>query len=142
MRLSFGMLKPDCIERKLEREIFERIESVGLKIYKQKYVFLSQYQIDIIYDSIRRHSYYEDMSHFLLSGRCDVFIVKGEEAIVNLNKIVGFKDPRLAKPKTIRRDFGESIRRNVIHSTKNISTFKKEVDLSLTPLFVKTLRYV
>lgn len=123
------MLKPDCIERKLERKVFRRIESVGLKIYKQKYVFLNQYQIDIIYDSIQHHSYYENMSRFLLSGKCDVFIVKGKKAIVNLNKIVGFKNPKLAKPKTIRRDFGESVRRNVIHSTKNISTFKKEVVL-------------
>lgn len=129
MKYSFGMLKPDCIERKLEKEVFEKIESAGLIVLATRRVLLMQEQIDIIYSCCNPSDFYQEMSAFLMSGECEVFIVKGNDAINRLNYLVGYRNPLLADEGTIRRCFGENMRRNVIHSTSNELTFWREVVL-------------
>lgn len=132
MKYSFGMLKPDCIERKLEKEVFEKIESAELVVLTKKKVFLRQEQIDIIYSYCKLSDFYQAMSAFLLSGECEVFIVKGDDAVNRLNNLVGYRDPLFADEGTIRRCFGETTRRNIIHSSNNKMTFWKEVVLFFT----------
>jgi len=129
MNYSFGMLKPDCIERKLEKNVFERIESSGLIVKATRIVALKQEQIDIIYPCCKSGDFYQEMSKFLLSGRCEVFIVKGDDAINRLNDLVGYRDPLFAKEGTIRHCFGETIRRNIIHSVSSDLAFWEEVSL-------------
>lgn len=136
MKYSFGMLKPDCIERKLEKKVFKKIESAGFVVLKTKSVLLKQDQIDIIYSCCKANGFYKDMSKFLLSGKCEVFIVESDDAIKKLNDLVGHRDPLLAKERTIRRCFGETIRRNIIHSSRNKYAFLNESSLFFEPMAI------
>jgi len=127
LRYSFGLLKPDCIERGIEKEVLATIEPTGLKILVVKIVTLTQKEIDIVYERCKSKDFYEKMSKFLSSGRCLAFIAEGTDAIRRLNDLVGHFDPMKAKEGSLRRCFGKSPTRNIIHSSMNEQSFWREV---------------
>ena len=126
MEHSFGLLKPDCLKRGIEKEVLALVESAGLRIVAMKRVRLTRQQVDAVWPSCKREDFYEDMVEFSTSGDCIVFIVEGENAINRLKDIVGHYEPSMAKEGTIRHLFGTSARENIIHSSKNEETYKKE----------------
>ena len=129
MNYSFGLLKPDCLKRGIEKEVLTTIESVGLEIVAVKRVRLIKKEVDVIWASCLKEDFYNDLLEFSLSGDCIVFIVKGDDAITKLNDLVGHYDPERAKKGTIRHQFGISLMENVIHSTSTEEIFWKEVFL-------------
>ena len=126
---SFGLLKPDCLKRGIEKEVLIAIESVGLEIVAIKRVRLTKNEVDIIWVPCLKEDFYNDLLEFSLSGDCIVFIAKGDDAITKLNDLVGHYDPARAEKGTIRHRFGTSLMENVIHSTSTEETFWKEVFL-------------
>ena len=123
MNYSFGLLKPDCVERGIEKKVLEMIESIGLKIIVTKRVRLTKKEVDVIWAPCMKENFYDDLAAFSLSGDCIVFIVKGNNAITKLNNLVGHYDIVKAKNGTIRRRFGKSVMKNIIHSTGDEKTF-------------------
>jgi len=135
MNYSFGLLKPDCTKRRLEKEVFKMIESAGLKIIANKRVRLGKKEVDIVWASCVEEDFYEEMLEFSLSGDSIVFIVEGEDAIARLNNLVGHYDPAIAKEGTIRKRFATSLMENLIHSSSNEKAFWEETILSFEVSF-------
>ena len=132
MNDSFGLLKPDCVKRNIEKKLLKIIESNGLEIVIAKRVRLTKREVDIIWASCMEESFYDDLLKFSLSADCVIFIAKGNNAIDNLNYLVGHYDPINAESHTIRHQFGKTTMENVIHSTSNKETFYKEALLFFT----------
>ncbi|MFA5358413.1 MAG: nucleoside-diphosphate kinase [Patescibacteria group bacterium] len=80
-----------------------------------------------VYGSYADQDFFLGLKDFLLSGEVYAYVVIGKDAINVLNAIVGNTDPEKAAVSTIRRRFGESIRRNITHSTKDEVTFFNEL---------------
>lgn len=137
MKYSFGLLKPDCIIRNLESNIFLLMESNKLKVIAFKRVRLSNDEVEIIWPACKSESYYHEMVDFSTSEDSIVFIVKGDLAIERLNELVGHYNPEIAKTGTIRKKFGISCMRNIIHSVDNKEIFKKHATLFFSKDFVK-----
>jgi len=129
MWYSLGIMKPDCVKRKLINRVLFMVRQVGLKILTIKMLSLTQDDIDIVYGRCKYKEFYRDMSAFLLSGNVCVYVVKGENAINKLNMLVGQTDPKLANPGTIRGELGESLRRNITHSSMNKESFWRELNV-------------
>ncbi|MFH1900167.1 MAG: nucleoside-diphosphate kinase [Patescibacteria group bacterium] len=139
MNYSFGLLKPDCVERGLQKVIFQILFLNNLIPIIAKQIRLTQEQINIIYKSYLPEGAFNNLSKIFLAGDCIIYIVKGINAISRLNGLVGYNIPEQALPRTIRHQFGQSIARNVIHSTDNRRTFWKEVRPFLSPFEMKRL---
>ena len=140
MKYSVGLLKPDCLKRGIEKEVLAAIEAAGLKIVTIKRVRLTKEEVDVIWASCLREDFYEGLLKFLLSGDSIVFIVKGKDAIIRLNDLVGHREPTRAEKYTIRHRFGRSVMDNVIHSTATEETFWREVSLFFTQSELDRLR--
>lgn len=123
---SFGLLKPDCTEKKLELDVLSMIEAAGLRVCAMKRLRISQEQIDELYQRHIGKEFYPYLSAFLMSNEVVAYVVEGQKAIELLNELVGGSDPRKARPGTIRNTFGESITRNVTHSSYEVSDFIRE----------------
>ena len=132
MNYSFGLLKPDCLKRGIEKKVLAAIEAIGLEIIAFKSVRLTKKGVDIIWTSLLKEDFYEEFLKFCLSGDCMAFIAKGDDVIVKLNDLVGHWDPERAEKHTIRYRFGTSVMENVIHTTATKETFWKEVSLFFT----------
>lgn len=129
MSRSFGLLKPDCLKRGIEREVLTAIEATGLALVKTMIVRLTPFMVEIIWHPCIGQYFWEDMKEFFASGDCMVFIVEGNNAIDRLNEVVGFYDPNKANKGTIRQKFGTSAMENVIHSASDEEAFRQEVIL-------------
>ncbi len=126
MEKSFGLLKPDCLKRGIEKEVLAAVESSGLKIIAMKRIRLTRKNVDTIWLHCREAKFYEDMVDFLASGDCIVFIVEGKNAISRLRNWMGYYEPSKAKEGTIRHLFGTSAMENVIHGSSDEEAYKKE----------------
>ena len=134
MRYSSGLIKPDGVERGLEREIFEWMESSGLKVVLHKALLLKERDIRVLYHYCYGMEHYKDLESFLMSGPATfyvVFSVSGD-AVELLNRLVGSTDPKKSLRETIRGRYGRSVARNVIHSTQNTATLLKDLNHFLT----------
>lgn len=136
MKYSFGLLKPDCLKRCLEEEVFEMIENAGLRIVTSKRVRLTEDQVAGVWPTCVGEPFYQEMLEFSLSGDSIVFIVEGDNAIDRLSDLVGHYDPKIAKKGTIRGRFATSLTENIIHSTLNVEAFWEEVALFFQVSFI------
>ena len=139
MWYSLGIMKPDCVERKLIDRVLSMIRRAGLKVVVVKMLSLTQDDIDIVYSRCKYKEFYSDMSAFLLSGDVCVYVIKGKNAINKLNMLVGETDPKLASPSTIRGELGESLRRNITHSSMNEESFWREIEIFFTQEEIKSI---
>ena len=127
MEQSFGLLKPDCLKRGLEGEVFALIKSSGLRLIAVRRVRLTEENVGVIWPSCTGEDFYEEMVRFSTSGDSIVFIVEGEGAIDRLTKLVGHYDPMKAEKGTIRQLLGASAMENIIHSTSDAKTHEREM---------------
>lgn len=124
---SFGMLKPDCLKRGLERQSFDLIKKSEISIIKEDKIMLNDSSIEIIYHNLKNREFFKEMSIFLKSYYVIVFITFSEDAVNRLNKVVGYTDPKLAKPDTLR-SLGTNIRNNIAHSASNYEEVLRSVN--------------
>ena len=81
---SFGLLKPDCLKRGIEKEVLSMIGSAGLEIIAirhVRHVRLTKKEVDIIWAPCAKEYFYNDPVEFSTSGDSVVFILKSESSI-------------------------------------------------------------
>ncbi|MDP2598496.1 MAG: nucleoside-diphosphate kinase [Candidatus Liptonbacteria bacterium] len=139
--ISLGILKPDCVSRGLEDEALRLVKASGLKIVFRKRIRLSVRQVGVIYDRCREKLFFSALVSHMTSGDSILFVVVGEDAVKRLNKVVGNTDPKLAKERTLRQ-LGESISRNIAHSSMDAESFEKEVEILLSMGELETIRSI
>lgn len=131
MSYGIGILKPDCLKRKLEAEVYDIIIASGLKIVFKKRVQLIIEEVESLYIEWSGKFFYPELLEYMLSGEVEIFIVEGHNAISKLQMIVGGHNSLLSDQFTIRGRFATSSKENVIHSTTNEKTFLREIKLLL-----------
>ncbi len=118
MEYSSGVIKPDGIKRNLQHEIFGWMELAGLRVVFQKLTMLKKKDVRVLYDYCYGMNHYGNLEGFMISGPVMFYIVSSERCTIeSLNRLVGLTDPKRSVKPTIRGKYGESVTRNVIHST-------------------------
>ncbi len=131
MRYALGFLKPDCIKRNLEEIVYRIIETSGLRVVFKRRMSLDITMAEKLYSEWKDRSFYGPLCRYMVSGPIEVFIVEGDNAIERLQELVGECGSVIASSNTIRGRFAISDRENVIHSTTNEKTFRREAELLL-----------
>ncbi len=106
---TFGIIKPEGIERKLESEIFERIHEKGLIVDKSIRTILNEYQFQTIYGHVQEKipKIYPKMQEYLTSNPVWLLEIKGKNAVEVLLQVRGASNATDAKPGTIRGDYAK-----------------------------------
>lgn len=73
---SLGMLKPDAIERAIEEQIYEDIESYGLRIVERKRLKLTPEDVGVLYEESQHQPYYIDIVRYMTRNVVEVFVVQ------------------------------------------------------------------
>ncbi len=131
MSYGIGILKPDCLKRKLETEVYDMIIASNLKIVFKKRIKLDSKKVEELYKDWVLMDFFPSLLKYMISAEVEVFIVEGDDAITRLQSIVGGHGSSLNSNLTIRGKFATSLRENVIHSTTNQETFIREAKLLL-----------
>jgi nucleoside-diphosphate kinase len=130
---TFFMIKPDGVSRRLEKEIFSRVEKAGLKIELSKPLSLSAAEAAELYKPHLGKKFYPGLVKFITSGPVLACIVSGENAIARLRELMGDTDPLAAEPGTIRGDLREAevinedgIIKNLVHGSDSPASAARE----------------
>jgi nucleoside-diphosphate kinase len=136
---TFGLVKPEALERGLAGEIDRRVRLAGLAIEERKKLVLSRRQAEFLYGHIkgRLPEVYSQMEDYLISKPSEVLRVRGPDAVAVLLAVRGASNPSDALPNTIRGDYAKDqdyrrkgqISFNVFHSSDSKEDAEKMLKL-------------
>ena len=128
MEQTLSIIKPDAVERNLEREIRDFFEKRELKILKIKKVKISKEEASEFYKVHQTKPFYNDLCNYLSSGPIVVMILEGDNAVAKNRQIMGATDPVKAEEGTLRKMYGISIDKNSVHGSDSVKNAKVEID--------------
>ena len=125
---TLSIIKPDAVERNLEKQIKSFFEKNNLQILKTKKVKISKEEASEFYKVHQTKPFYNDLCNYLSSGPIIAMILEGENAILRNRQLMGSTDPMKAEQGTLRKMYGISIDKNSIHGSDSIENAKIEID--------------
>ena len=125
---TLAIIKPDAVKKKVVGKIVERIEDEGFEIRSMKMIKLSKEEAKGFYIVHKDKKFYNSLTDFMSSGEIVVMLLERENAISGWREVMGATDPALAKPGTIRHDYGFSVERNAVHGSDAPATAEWEIN--------------
>lgn len=128
MANTLGIVKPDGVRRKLVGQVIQKVENAGLIIRGLKALRLSREDAERFYAVHHEGKpFFKPLIEFMTSGPIVVMVIGGHDSINRWRDLMGATDPAKAKYNTIRREYGTSIEKNVVHGSDGEATAKTEV---------------
>jgi nucleoside-diphosphate kinase len=124
---TFGIVKPDAVEKNAIGGVVDMIEKAGLKIVGLRLVTMSDAQARAFYAVHKERPFFLDLVKFMTSGAAVVMAIEGENAIARYREVMGPTDSKKAQPGTIRNKYGTNIERNAVHGSDGPDTAKAEL---------------
>jgi len=124
---TLSIIKPDAVERNLEKKIKDFFKENSLKIVKSKKVQISKEEASEFYKIHQTKPFYNDLCNYLSSGPIVVMVLEGENAVVQNRKLMGATDPLKSEEGTLRKMYGISIDKNSVHGSDSVENAKIEI---------------
>lgn len=125
--ITFMIIKPDAIKKKLTGKILNYIIVDGKFIIKAiKQTLLTNRDVDKFYSIHKKSTFFNSLTAFMTSGPVWVGVLEKKNAVNSFRKLIGSTNPKKAADNTIRKLYGESIEKNVIHGSDSDETAKIE----------------
>jgi nucleoside-diphosphate kinase len=124
---TLAIIKPDAVARRLTGTLIQRIEDAGFAVRAMKRVDLTRKQAEGFYAVHRERPFFKSLTDFMSSGPAVVLVLETEDAIAKWRTLMGATDPAKAADGTLRKEFAESIERNVTHGSDAPETAAYEI---------------
>ncbi|RLE19454.1 MAG: nucleoside-diphosphate kinase [Acidobacteria bacterium] len=134
---TFGIIKPDAVQKGYAGEILTMIEKNGFKIVGLKKVRLTKEKAEGFYFVHRERPFFNSLTDFMSEGPIVVMVLEKENAIPDWRKLMGATNPADADAGTIRKAFAENIERNAVHGSDSPDSAAIEI-----PYFFNQLELV
>lgn len=129
MQRTLAIIKPDAVQRRLIGKIISRFEEKGLEIIALKMTIISEDLAKKNYSVHEGKDYFEKLVKFMTSGPVVILVLRGENAIEVIRKLMGSTSGHEADPGTIRGDYAMSGRFNLIHGSDSVESAENEISL-------------
>jgi len=129
MERTFVMIKPDGVQRGLIGKVVSRLEERGMKIVAMKLMRITRELAEKHYKEHKGQDFYKPLLEFITSSPVVAMVVEGREAVKQVRKLVGETDPMKAKPGTVRFDFAQEIRMNIVHASDRKESARREIKI-------------
>lgn len=126
---TFAMIKPDAVSAKQAGKIIDMIEQNGFTILRLVKGQLSKDMAQLFYDIHKERPFYNELVDFVISGPVIIMVLEKENAIKGWRDLMGATDPLKADEGTVRKMFGTSIGKNVVHGSDAPETAARELML-------------
>jgi len=132
--LTFGMIKPDAIEKNYTGKIIDLILQSGFKIISLKQIQLTTRQAELFYYVHHNRPFYRDLVEYITRGPVIAMVLEKENAVQSFREILGATDPAEAADGTIRKLYGESKAVNAIHGSDSDENAQIEISFMFNQL--------
>lgn len=129
MEKSFVMMKPDAVQRRIMGKILSRFEEKGLQVVACKLLKIDESLAKEHYGEHTEKPFFNDLVTYITSSPSFAMVIKGDDAISLIRKIVGATNPKDADLGTIRGDFAMDMGRNIIHASDSPASAEREIAL-------------
>ena len=129
MSRCFAMLKPGVVNRRLVGEVISRLEKKGFKIVGLKLVHPTKELAAAHYAEHQGKPFYDGLIDYLVSGLVVAIVIKEDDCVELVRKLVGKTKPTEAEPGTIRGDYCTHTERNIIHASDSDESAERELKL-------------
>ena len=129
---TLSIIKPDAVERNLDKEIKQMFENKGFSILKEKKIQIEKFEAEKFYKVHETKPFYNDLCNYLSSGPIVVMVLQKENAVKANRELMGATNPIDAIEGTIRKKYGISIDKNSVHGSDSIENAKKEINFFFT----------
>jgi len=128
LQQTLAILKPDCVQKRAVGQVLARIEAADFRIKALRMIWLTRRMAGSFYAIHKDKPFYDELVSFMTEGPVVVAVLEKEDAVQAWRTLMGATDPRKAKPGPIRRDFADSVSRNIVHGSDSEENARQEVD--------------
>jgi nucleoside-diphosphate kinase len=125
---TLSIIKPDAVERNLDKDIKDIFLKKGFKIIKEKKIQIEKSEAEKFYQVHETKPFYNDLCAYLASGPIVVMVLEKENAVLDNRDLMGATNPKDAAEGTIRKKFGISIDKNSVHGSDSNENAKIEIE--------------
>lgn len=111
------LIKPNAVAKKVAGRIISVIEDANFEIEKIKIFVMSDELASEFYHVHKKKPFYDKLINFMTSGKTIALVLKKENAVESLRKVVGDTNPDKAKENTIRYSYGDDLTKNAVHAS-------------------------
>ena len=115
--LTFGIIKPDAVEKGHTGKIIDRILENGFKIRGMKLIHQTRKNAEGFYAVHAERPFYGELTEFMSSGPCVVVALEKDDAVKAWRDLMGATNPAEAAEGTLRKEFAGSIGENAVHGS-------------------------
>ena len=128
LQQTLSIIKPDAVERNLDKEIKEIFRKKGFFIKKEKKIQIEKSEAERFYKVHETKPFYNDLCNYLSSGPIVVMVLEKKNAVLENRELMGSTNPKDAAEGTIRKKYGISIDKNSIHGSDSLENAVIEID--------------
>ncbi|HRE12258.1 MAG TPA: nucleoside-diphosphate kinase [Ignavibacteria bacterium] len=124
---SLAILKPDCLEKKVQGKVIQHILDAGFEIKGMKLMQLTEDSAKKFYEVHKERPFYGELVAYMTSGPVIPICMEKENAVADFRKLIGATNPANADEGTIRKMYADSIERNIVHGSDSPENAKNEI---------------
>ncbi len=124
---SLAILKPDCLEKKVQGKVIQHILDAGFEIKGMKLMQLSEDSAKKFYEVHKERPFYGELVAYMTSGPVIPICMEKDNAVADFRKLIGATNPANAEDGTIRKMYADSIERNIVHGSDSPENAKNEI---------------
>lgn len=114
---TLTIIKPDAFGRGDAGRILAHLEDAGFEPAAARIIELARPQAEAFYAVHRERPFFGSLVEFMTSGPCMPMILRRDDAVAELRRVIGATDPAEAEEGTVRALYAESKERNAIHAS-------------------------
>ena len=116
-RETLAIIKPDAFGSGKAGRILAHLEAEGFTLAAARVTRLRKDEAEAFYAVHRERPFFGSLVEFMTSGPCMPVLLRREDAIAGLRRVIGATDPAEAEAGTVRALYAESKERNAIHAS-------------------------
>jgi len=124
--ITLAIIKPDAFAAGKVGRIVAHLEDVGFELLAARVLQLDVPAAEGFYEVHRERPFFGSLVRFMTSGPCMPMVLRREDAVAHLRRVIGATDPSQAEEGTVRALYAESIERNAIHASDSPENAKRE----------------
>jgi nucleoside-diphosphate kinase len=124
---TLAILKPDCIEKKVQGKVIQQIIDAGFEIKAMRLLRLTKQSAQTFYAVHKERPFYNDLVDYMTSGPVLPMCLEKDNAIADFRKLIGATNPTNADKGTIRKMYAVSVEKNIVHGSDSPENAKIEI---------------
>ena len=114
---TLAIIKPDAFGSGKAGRILAHLEEQGFAIRAARVLELKRSEAEAFYSVHRERPFFGSLVEFMTSGPCMPLLLRADDAVPTLRRVIGATDPAEAEAGTVRALYAESKERNAIHAS-------------------------